>query len=56
MIEFRDIRIGDELFAVLDRRIAARQVQILHLRNEPRLGPLRADPRFEEAARTVGLP
>jgi hypothetical protein len=35
--------------------IHARRVMIVHMDSDPRLDPLRADPRFEEIARRVGL-
>ncbi len=45
----------DAAFGVLEAMIGARRVMILHMDSEPRLDPLRADPRFEPLARRVGL-
>lgn len=46
---------ADAAFAVLDRMIAARRVMIVHLDSEPRLDPVRHDPRYEAVARRAGL-
>jgi DNA-binding winged helix-turn-helix (wHTH) protein/Tfp pilus assembly protein PilF len=45
----------DAAFAVLESMISARRVMIVHMDSEPRLDPLRGDPRFDELARRVGL-
>ena len=45
----------DAAFGVLERMISARRVMVLHMDSDPRLDPLRFDPRFEALARRVGL-
>ena len=45
----------DEAFTALEAMISARQVMIVHMDSEPRLDPLRSDPRFDRLARRVGL-
>jgi DNA-binding winged helix-turn-helix (wHTH) protein/tetratricopeptide (TPR) repeat protein len=45
----------DEAFGVLEAMISARRVMILHMDSDPRLDPLRFDPRFETLAKRVGL-
>jgi tetratricopeptide (TPR) repeat protein len=45
----------DAAFAVLEAMIDARRVMIVHMDSEPRLDPVRDDPRFEMLARRVGL-
>ncbi|MHB0969977.1 MAG: winged helix-turn-helix domain-containing tetratricopeptide repeat protein [Thermoanaerobaculia bacterium] len=46
----------DEAFDSLERAYAARQSDVPGMYVDPRMDPLRADPRFEELARRVGLP
>ena len=45
----------DAAFAALESMISARRVMIVHMDSEPRLDPLRSDPRFDQLARRVGL-
>jgi DNA-binding winged helix-turn-helix (wHTH) protein len=45
----------DAAFESLELMIRARRVMIVHMDSEPRLDPLRADPRFDQLARRVGL-
>ncbi len=45
----------DAAFGVLESMIGARRLMIVHMDSEPRLDPVRADPRYEELARRVGL-
>jgi DNA-binding winged helix-turn-helix (wHTH) protein/Tfp pilus assembly protein PilF len=45
----------DAAFAVLESMIRARRVMIVHIDSEPRLDPLRSDPRFAQLASRVGL-
>lgn len=42
-------------FEMLEAMVRARRLMIVHIDSEPRLDPIRADPRFEELARRVGL-
>ncbi len=46
----------DRAFAYLDRAVKERTHWLVWLRRDFRWAPLRADPRFEEIARRVGLP
>jgi DNA-binding winged helix-turn-helix (wHTH) protein/tetratricopeptide (TPR) repeat protein len=45
----------DQAFEVLEGMIKNRRVMMVHLDNDPRLDPLRSDPRFEQLAKRVGL-
>jgi DNA-binding winged helix-turn-helix (wHTH) protein/tetratricopeptide (TPR) repeat protein len=45
----------DAAFESLELMIRARRLMIVHMDSEPRLDPLRADPRFDQLARRVGL-
>ena len=45
----------DAAFDALQSMISGRRVMIVHMDSEPRLDPLRSDPRFEQLARRVGL-
>jgi DNA-binding winged helix-turn-helix (wHTH) protein len=45
----------DLAFDVLESMISARRVMIVHMDSDPRLDPLRADRRFDQLARRVGL-
>ncbi len=46
----------DAAFESLESMISARRVMIVHMDSEPRLDPLRSDPRFDQLATRVGLP
>jgi DNA-binding winged helix-turn-helix (wHTH) protein/tetratricopeptide (TPR) repeat protein len=46
---------NDRAFEVLSKMVNERRVMIVHLDSEPRLDPIRQDPRFEEMANRVGL-
>jgi tetratricopeptide (TPR) repeat protein len=46
---------AEKAFEALEGMIRARRVMIVHMDSDPRLDPLRADPRFEQLARRVGL-
>jgi tetratricopeptide (TPR) repeat protein len=46
----------DSAFAWLERGAAERTHWLVWLRRDPRLAPIRSDPRFEALARRVGLP
>jgi DNA-binding winged helix-turn-helix (wHTH) protein/Tfp pilus assembly protein PilF len=45
----------DKAFEVLEAMIMNRRVMIVHMDSEPRLDPLRSDPRFEPLVKRVGL-
>jgi DNA-binding winged helix-turn-helix (wHTH) protein/tetratricopeptide (TPR) repeat protein len=45
----------DAAFEALEMMVSARRVMIVHMDHEPRLDPLRADPRFDQLATRVGL-
>jgi DNA-binding winged helix-turn-helix (wHTH) protein/Tfp pilus assembly protein PilF len=45
----------DAAFRLLESMIDTRTVMTIHMESEPRLEPLRADPRFEQLTRRVGL-
>ncbi len=47
---------ADKAFEWLERAVAARDVWLWQLRRDLTLEPLRADPRFEELTRRLGLP
>ena len=46
----------DEAFEFLEKAWRIREQWLVFLRVDPRFDPLRADPRFEEMARRIGLP
>jgi TolB-like protein len=46
----------DEAFAELERSYAARDGRLVYLRVDPRLDPLRDDPRFADLVRRIGIP
>jgi DNA-binding winged helix-turn-helix (wHTH) protein/Tfp pilus assembly protein PilF len=46
---------NESAFEVLDGMVKARRVMIVHMDSDPRLDPLRADARFEQLAKRVGL-
>ncbi len=45
----------DAAFEMLESMVSARRVMIVHMDREPRLDPVRRDPRFDRLARRVGL-
>jgi len=45
----------DEAFAALDRSLAAQDADLMFMRVEPMLDPLRPDPRFDAFVRKAGL-
>jgi tetratricopeptide (TPR) repeat protein len=45
----------DKAFALLDKAVAERSTFLVYSKWEPRLDPLRSDPRFQELLRRVGL-
>jgi len=52
---FAQLGDNDQAFEVLEGMIKARRVMIVHMDSDPRLDPLRPDPRFEQLAKRVGL-
>ncbi len=46
----------EEVFPLLDRAFDERSSWLIHLKIDPRLSPLKNDPRFHELVRRVGLP
>jgi TolB-like protein/DNA-binding winged helix-turn-helix (wHTH) protein/Flp pilus assembly protein TadD len=46
----------DEAFALLDKAIAERSTFLVYTKWEPRLDPLRSDPRFKHVLKQIGLP
>jgi hypothetical protein len=46
----------DKAFAALNKSYENREVLIAGLKVDPRLDPLRSDPRFAELMRKVGIP
>ena len=53
-----DVGLGrpDQAFAWLDKALRERSDQVIYLRVDPRLDPVRADPRFADLVRRVGIP
>jgi len=45
----------DLAFGILDQMISARRVKIVQMDSDPRLDPLRSDPRYDQLARRAGL-
>ena len=46
----------DEAFALLEKAIAERSTFLVYTKWEPRLDPLRSDPRFTQILKRIGLP
>jgi TolB-like protein/Flp pilus assembly protein TadD len=46
----------DRAFALLDKAVAERSTFLVYSKWEPRLDPLRSDPRFQDLLRRIGLP
>ena len=46
----------DEAFALLDKAVAERSTFLVYSKWEPRLDPLRSDPRFMQVLKQIGLP
>lgn len=55
-INYSKLRDNDMAFAWLDKSIAVRESQAEQLKVDPRMDPLRSDPRFNEYVRKVNLP
>jgi len=52
---FAQIGQKDQAFAVLDQMVQIRKPMIVHMDSDPRLDPLRSDPRFEQLVKHMGL-
>jgi hypothetical protein len=46
----------DKAFVLLDKAVAERSTFLLYSQWEPRLDPLRPDPRFKQILKQIGLP
>jgi tetratricopeptide (TPR) repeat protein len=46
----------DQAFALLDKAVGERSTFLVYSKWEPRLDPLRSDPRFQDLLRRIGLP
>jgi TolB-like protein/DNA-binding winged helix-turn-helix (wHTH) protein/Flp pilus assembly protein TadD len=46
----------DKAFALLDKAVAERSTFLVYSKWEPRLDPLRSDPRFKQILKQIGLP
>jgi TolB-like protein/Flp pilus assembly protein TadD len=46
----------DKAFALLDKAVAERSTFVVYSKWEPRLNPLRSDPRFTQMLKQIGLP
>jgi hypothetical protein len=46
----------DKAFALLDKAVAERFTSVVYSKWEPRLNPLRSDPRFTQMLKQIGLP
>jgi TolB-like protein/DNA-binding winged helix-turn-helix (wHTH) protein/Flp pilus assembly protein TadD len=46
----------DEAFVLLDKAVAERSTFLIYSKWEPRLDPLRSDPRFKQVLKQIGLP
>lgn len=55
-INYSKLRDNDMAFAWLEKSIAVRESQAEQLKVDPRMDPLRSDPRFNEYVRKVNLP
>ncbi len=47
---------NDKAFAILDKAIAERSTFLVYSKWEPRLDPLRSDPRFKQILKQIGVP
>jgi len=45
----------DQAFALLDKAVSERSTFLVYSKWEPRLDPLRSDPRFQQLLRRIGL-
>jgi hypothetical protein len=46
----------DKAFELLDKAIAERSTFLIYAKWEPRLDPLRSEPRFKRILKQIGLP
>jgi len=46
----------DKAFVLLDKAVAERSTFLVYSKSEPRLDPLRSDPRFKQMLKQIGLP
>ncbi len=46
----------DKAFELLDKAVAERSTFLVYSKSEPRLDPLRSDPRFKQMLKQIGLP
>jgi tetratricopeptide (TPR) repeat protein len=46
----------DKAFELLDKAVAERSTFLVYSKSEPRLDPLRSDPRFKQMLKRIGLP
>jgi len=46
----------DKAFVLLDKAVAERSTFVVYSKWEPRLNPLRSDPRFTQILKQIGLP
>jgi tetratricopeptide (TPR) repeat protein len=46
----------DKAFELLDKAVAQRSTFLVYSKSEPRLDPLRSDPRFKQMLTQIGLP
>ena len=54
-VNYSMLRDNDRAFLLLDKSVKARELQLDELKVDPRMDPIRSDPRFEEYLRRVNL-